>query len=93
MGGYPPVDGPYAEMLQVTRAAHEMAVAQQESPVAEPADGEPYPEPVARPDLSEGSHLSYAVQWFIFAAAVGVGWVFAVRHSAGKRRSVTTTAS
>jgi pimeloyl-ACP methyl ester carboxylesterase len=25
MGGYPPLDGPYADMLQVTRAAHEMA--------------------------------------------------------------------
>ena len=60
---------------------------------SEPADGEPYPEPVARPDLSEGSHLSYAVQWLIFAAAVAVGWVFAVRHSASKHRGVATTAS
>jgi len=34
MGGYPPLDGPYAEMLAVTRATHEMAVA---GPSAEPA--------------------------------------------------------
>jgi glutaredoxin-related protein len=25
MGGYPPIDGPYAEMLQVTAAAHRMS--------------------------------------------------------------------
>lgn len=25
MGGYPPIDGPYAEMLQVTNATHELA--------------------------------------------------------------------
>ena len=53
---------------------------------SEPVDGEPYPEPVARPDLTEGPHLSYAVQWFIFAAAVAVGWALAVRHSASKHR-------
>ena len=27
MGGYPPLDGPYTEMLQVTAATHELAVA------------------------------------------------------------------
>lgn len=27
MGGYPPIDGPYAQMLAVTRAAHTMAAA------------------------------------------------------------------
>jgi surfeit locus 1 family protein len=53
---------------------------------SDPADGEPYPEPVVRPDLTEGPHLGYAVQWFIFATAVAVGWVLAVRHSATKHR-------
>lgn len=38
-------------------------------------------QPVARPNLSEGSHLSYAVQWLIFAAAVVVGWVLASRRT------------
>ena len=33
------------------------------------------------PSSSEGPHLSYAVQWFIFAIAVAVGWVLAVRRS------------
>lgn len=54
-----------------------------------PAEPVGFPEPVIRPDLSEGSHLSYAVQWFIFAAAVAVGWVLAVRRSIGRRRLVT----
>lgn len=37
--------------------------------------------PVAPPELSEGSHLSYAIQWLIFATAVVIGWVLAVRRS------------
>ena len=40
MGGYPPLGGPYAEMLRVTMAAHEMAVGTEES--SEPAEA---PEP------------------------------------------------
>lgn len=55
--------------------------------VSDPAEAGPYPEPVATPDLGEGNHLSYAVQWFIFATAVGVGWVLAVRRSVGARRA------
>jgi cytochrome oxidase assembly protein ShyY1 len=56
---------------------------------SEPADGDPYPEPVARPDLTEGPHLSYAVQWFIFSTAVAVGWALAVRHSVSKHRATS----
>ena len=37
--------------------------------------------PVAFPELSEGPHLSYAVQWVIFSISVAAGWVFAVRKS------------
>jgi len=32
-------------------------------------------------DLSEGSHLGYAVQWFSFAVLLGVGYPFYVRSS------------
>ena len=39
------------------------------------------PDPVPAPTLSEGPHLSYAVQWFIFATAALLGWVLAVRRS------------
>ncbi|WP_246854480.1 alpha/beta fold hydrolase [Naasia sp. SYSU D00057] len=41
MGGYPPVDGPYAAMLAVTRAAHEKALAPTPPPpieAVEPGD-------------------------------------------------------
>ncbi len=52
---------------------------------SDPAEPGPFPEPVAKPDLSEGSHLPYAVQWFIFSVAVAAGWVLAVRRSARTR--------
>ena len=41
--------------------------------------------PVTPPELSEGPHLSYAIQWLIFATAVIVGWVLAVRKSIANR--------
>ncbi len=39
------------------------------------------PDPVVLPELSNGSHLSYALQWFIFSICVAIGWVLAVRRS------------
>ncbi|WP_336214004.1 alpha/beta fold hydrolase [Nonomuraea sp. LPB2021202275-12-8] len=39
MGGFPPVGGPYAEMLAVTAATHEMAVTPKPAEPAEPAEG------------------------------------------------------
>lgn len=57
-----------------------------------PAQTSVFPEPVIRPDLSEGPHLSYAAQWFIFATAIAIGWVLAVRYSITKRRRELTTA-
>jgi cytochrome oxidase assembly protein ShyY1 len=44
------------------------------------------PEPISRPELDSGPHLSYAIQWFIFSLAVAVGWVLAVRRSLATRR-------
>ena len=41
------------------------------------ADGEP--------DLSEGPHLNYAIQWFIFATVVGIGWVVLLWHTSRRR--------
>jgi pimeloyl-ACP methyl ester carboxylesterase len=52
MGGYPPLDGPYAPMLQVTTATHEMAVANQASPPSAQPPGES-PEPPGEPDWSQ----------------------------------------
>jgi cytochrome oxidase assembly protein ShyY1 len=45
------------------------------------------PVPIPPPTTSNGPHLSYAVQWFIFAAAVLLGWVLAVRRSIARRRT------
>jgi len=44
------------------------------------------PLPTPPPSLDQGPHLSYAVQWFIFAVAVVVGWVLAIRKSLATRR-------
>ncbi len=57
-----------------------------------PAEADAVPEPVIAPDLSEGNHLSYAAQWFIFSIATGVGWVLAVRRSAATHRRDTARA-
>lgn len=43
--------------------------------------------PAPRPTLSEGTHLSYAVQWFVFALCAVVGWVFAMHRSVTSRRA------
>ena len=52
--------------------------------ISEPADSSILL-PASAPELSEGSHLSYAIQWLIFATAVIVGWVLAVRKSIANR--------
>jgi cytochrome oxidase assembly protein ShyY1 len=36
--------------------------------------------PVPLPDLSEGPHLSYAIQWFCFAAVAVAGAAILVRR-------------
>jgi len=43
----------------------------------------------AQPDLeiSEGPHMSYAIQWFTFAAILGIGYPFFVRRQ--ERRSLS----
>lgn len=49
---------------------------------SEPPEAGPIPTPVNAPELGERNHLSYAVQWFIFATCVAAGWILAVRKSA-----------
>lgn len=51
-----------------------------------PPIGDTDPQPVVLPDLDDGPHLSYAVQWFVFSAFVALGWVLAVRRSLRQRR-------
>jgi cytochrome oxidase assembly protein ShyY1 len=46
-----------------------------------PAPRGEQPEPLPEPDHSGvGVHMAYAVQWWLFAAAVPVGWVVLVRR-------------
>ena len=84
------------ELLEAQRLDIERLAAQLPAPVvpfalelvaSTPSESGPFPEPVTRPALDSGPHLSYAVQWFIFAVAVAVGWVLAVRRSIATRRN------
>ena len=38
-------------------------------------------------DLSEGSHLSYAIQWFLFSAMFGVGYIYYVGKDTRDRKN------
>lgn len=45
----------------------------------DPSTGK-WPAPVAFPELSEGPHLSYAIQWCLFSAIAIFGWAFQIRR-------------
>jgi pimeloyl-ACP methyl ester carboxylesterase len=53
MGGFPPLDGPYTEMLQVTEATHEMAIANSASAPSPETTPQPPQEPSDEPDWSQ----------------------------------------
>jgi cytochrome oxidase assembly protein ShyY1 len=49
------------------------------------------PELLAEPDHSSiGTHMAYAVQWWLFAAGVPVGWVILVRRERRDRAEAAT---
>ncbi|MGH2680652.1 MAG: SURF1 family protein [Actinomycetota bacterium] len=48
------------------------------------------PMPVPLPELSEGSHLSYAIQWFAFAVVAVAGAAILVRRDADASRRAPT---
>ncbi|CAN5888638.1 SURF1 family protein [soil metagenome] len=50
----------------------------------EPAVTTADPVPVPPPELDDGPHLSYAAQWFIFAAVAVVGYPLILRRRAGE---------
>lgn len=52
----------------------------------EPDDPSSFPAPLPAPDLGEGPHLSYALQWFAFSAIGVIGWLLLVRSSARRRQ-------
>lgn len=47
-----------------------------------PATGTPLLRPVELVELQEGNHLSYAVQWFLFAVVVVIGYPLLLRRRA-----------
>lgn len=55
----------------------------------DPPAGE-YPIPLPPPEISEGVHLSYAIQWFVFATIAVVGFG-ALIYTTAKRRDPTTS--
>jgi surfeit locus 1 family protein len=52
---------------------------------SEPAEPGDQITPVAQPDLHEGPHLSYAVQWFIFSTIAVVGYPLVLRRVVDRR--------
>lgn len=42
------------------------------------------PIPVPPPDLGEGSHLAYAVQWFVFATIATIGYPLILRRNTSR---------
>ncbi|QPP09524.1 SURF1 family protein [Streptomyces bathyalis] len=57
-----------------------------------PAGGQP--ERIPEPDHSSiGAHMAYAVQWWLFAAGVPVGWVILVRRERRDRAEASGTGS
>ncbi|RKN42459.1 SURF1 family protein [Streptomyces hoynatensis] len=67
-----PVLGGYLELAETSPA---------------PGDAEAQPELLPEPDHTGiGVHFAYAVQWWIFAAGVPVGWYFLLRREVQDRR-------
>jgi len=59
----------------------------------EPAnEGQPVPEQVSL-DLSEGSHLGYALQWFAFAAVLAAGYPIFVRRQIAEETRLASRGS
>lgn len=85
--------GPVTEVRRIDIAQLAQQVEGEVAPVyldliaSIPETGSLDPFPVPPPEIDDGPHLSYAGQWFIFALAVVVGWVLAVRRSIATHRA------
>jgi cytochrome oxidase assembly protein ShyY1 len=59
-----------------------------------PAPADHTPEPIAEPDSeSIGPHMAYAIQWWLFAAAVPVGLVILVRREKRDREAAAAASA
>ncbi|MFF0487147.1 SURF1 family protein [Streptomyces sp. NPDC004435] len=60
----------------------------------EPEPAGDSPEQIPEPDHdSIGAHMAYAVQWWLFAAGVPVGWIVLVRREKRDRETAAATAA
>ena len=64
MGGFPPIGGPYAEMLQVTRATHEMSGTPSSATSGEPGDWDSVDISMTRAQTQQFVTLYEALQEF-----------------------------
>ena len=89
-GRFGPRDPAEGTLTQVARA--DLVRLQQQMPYrilpvyvelesSQPADSTALT-PVPLPELDEGPHLSYAIQWFIFSVLAVIGWILVVRKTA-----------
>lgn len=85
-------DGDLAEvrLIDIARLAPQMPAPLEavyvERISSEPAEGSTLA-PLPSPELDNGPHLSYAVQWSIFSICAIVGWVLVVRRALGSARN------
>ena len=64
------------------QTAYPIAPAYVEMTSSSPAPTTALPAPVPLPELDDGPHLGYAVQWIIFSICAVIGWFLLVRKSA-----------
>ncbi|CAB4609960.1 unannotated protein [freshwater metagenome] len=50
-----------------------------------PATGQQWPAIVALPELDEGTHFSYAMQWFFFSLVALTAWVIVIRRKLSEK--------
>lgn len=93
-------DSPTGELREVQRIDPARLAGQLPGPVlpiyvdllqSDPADS-PALSRIAEPDLTLGPHLSYVVQWCIFAACAVAAWGFIVRRALAAARRAATSA-
>lgn len=89
-----PTPAPGAAPLKAWNFVHIEAIAQQTPYALLPAYIQQAPSPtwISLPnrtqpelDLTEGPHLGYAIQWFTFAALLGLGYPFFIRRQEKRR--------
>jgi surfeit locus 1 family protein len=70
-----------------------VAPAYVEMTASDPASPTALPTLVPLPELDDGPHLGYAVQWCIFSACALIGWLLVVRKSAKARDQAAAKAA